>query len=112
MNGEGLEGVHNGVRGDDVVEVRAPKASEQRNHQQQAVMYEGRSQITLGTCTAYPSSVALVTHPRMVTQCSGLPQSGPIPSPPQGEPSHASHICPRCLEPKMAGDYHEIANER
>ena len=34
MDDEGLEDVHNGVRSDDVVEVRVPKASEQRNHQQ------------------------------------------------------------------------------
>ncbi len=31
-DGEGLEGAHNGVRSDDVVEVREPEASEQRNH--------------------------------------------------------------------------------
>ena len=33
VDGEGLEIAHNGVRGDEVVEVREPQASEQRNHQ-------------------------------------------------------------------------------
>lgn len=33
IDGEGLEGTHNGVRGDVVVEVIQPKAIEQRNHQ-------------------------------------------------------------------------------
>jgi len=32
MDGEGLEGAHNGVRSDDVVEVRVPKRVSKRNH--------------------------------------------------------------------------------
>ena len=34
MDGKGLGGAHNGVRSDDVVEVREPTASAQRIHQQ------------------------------------------------------------------------------
>ena len=33
VDGEGLEGTHNGVRGDDVVVVKKDKEREQRNHQ-------------------------------------------------------------------------------
>lgn len=45
MDEEGLENTYNGVCGDDDVEVRDPKTSEQGNHQQdkEGRHYEGRS---------------------------------------------------------------------
>ena len=45
MDGERPENTHNDVRGDDDVEVRDPKASEQGNHQpdKEGRHYEGRS---------------------------------------------------------------------